>query len=328
MGRWHAAAVARAGHAVAAIIDSDESRAAALAVRYPGSAAGTALAAVRDADVVHVCTPLGTHMPLAREALAMGAHVIVEKPLAETVKETRELLALAAANARLIIPVHQFLFQRGVQQAIGTMPALGRVLHIDFTACTAGAFGLSESEHARVAREILPHPLSLLARLVSPTLAGADWQVRYAGCGELRVHGELAGATLSILISTGGRPTTNILRLIGTRGTIQLDLFHGFAMVARGRATRAGKVLQPFLTSGGTFYAATRNLVWRAAAREPAYPGLRRLIAAFYAAAQSGTAAPISPDELLAVAIAAEHINSQASVARAADLYDRHKREP
>ena len=38
-------------------------------------------------DVVHICTPHDTHVPLALEALSHGAHVLLEKPVAHTIEE-------------------------------------------------------------------------------------------------------------------------------------------------------------------------------------------------------------------------------------------------
>jgi len=313
MGRWHAHAVARLGHSVAAVVDPDRSRAAALASQYDNCVPATALATAPAVDVVHVCTPLGSHVDVAREAIARGAHVIVEKPFAETATETALVLRLAQSSGRLVAPVHQFLFQRGIGESQRALPAIGVPLHVDFVACTAGASHLAVAEQDRIAMEIVPHPLSLIARLVSPKLADVEWQVRHTAPGELRVQGALLETTIAILISTRGRPTTNMLRLIGAGGTVHVDLYHGFATLTRGRATRAGKVLQPFLGSGATFLRAAMNLARRGAAGEPAYPGLRDLIARFYAAVQSGGPAPISPDECLAVAQAMERIGAALS---------------
>lgn len=44
---------------------------------------------------VHVCTPNFLHFPMVKDALLAGKHVVCEKPLATTVKEARELVALA-----------------------------------------------------------------------------------------------------------------------------------------------------------------------------------------------------------------------------------------
>ncbi|MEI2278295.1 Gfo/Idh/MocA family oxidoreductase [Paenarthrobacter ilicis] len=61
-----------------------------------------------DIDIVDICAPGWMHAEIALEALAAGKHVLVEKPLANTLEEA-ELMADAAASARA----------RGVQSMIG-----------------------------------------------------------------------------------------------------------------------------------------------------------------------------------------------------------------
>lgn len=56
------------------------------------------------ADAVSIATPTSLHHAVAREFLAAGAHVLVEKPITTTVAEARELIALAAAR-RLVLQV-------------------------------------------------------------------------------------------------------------------------------------------------------------------------------------------------------------------------------
>ena len=46
-------------------------------------------------DVIHILTPPSSHCPLALEALRLGCHVFVEKPMAETLEECDLMIALA-----------------------------------------------------------------------------------------------------------------------------------------------------------------------------------------------------------------------------------------
>jgi predicted dehydrogenase len=46
-------------------------------------------------DAVHVCTPNGLHFPMSKDALNAGKHVLCEKPLAISVDEGEQLVALA-----------------------------------------------------------------------------------------------------------------------------------------------------------------------------------------------------------------------------------------
>ena len=59
-----------------------------------------------DADAVLITSPVGTHVPLALEALEAGKHVLVEKPLANTVEEARRAAA-RAEELGLILQVSQ-----------------------------------------------------------------------------------------------------------------------------------------------------------------------------------------------------------------------------
>lgn len=54
-------------------------------------------------DLVYIATPPSLHYSQAKAALEAGKHVIVEKPLALTVAEAEELIALARKQDRLVI---------------------------------------------------------------------------------------------------------------------------------------------------------------------------------------------------------------------------------
>ena len=53
-----------------------------------------------DIDVVDICTPGHLHADIALAALEAGKHVLVEKPLANTLAEAEEMVAAADAAAR------------------------------------------------------------------------------------------------------------------------------------------------------------------------------------------------------------------------------------
>ena len=53
-------------------------------------------------DVVVLCTPMHTHLPLAEQALLHGAHVLLEKPPTPTLDEFHRLLAASEATGRAV----------------------------------------------------------------------------------------------------------------------------------------------------------------------------------------------------------------------------------
>ena len=292
MGRWHARELARAGGSLAAVADPDP-RAGA---RFPSL---TALLDATPVDVVHVCTPTDSHEALVGEALAAGAHVLVEKPLAPDAETTARLLEAAREAGRLLCPVHQYLFQPGVLRAPEALRRIGPLVQVDAIACSAGGQG---AELDQVALDILPHALAVLQRLLPGGLGEVSWSSERPRSGELRAYGQAGGAGVSVTVSMSGRPPRNELRAVCEGGTLELDFFHGFAHLERGGASRRYKAVRPFSLSLGRAARAGANLGRRAARREPAYPGLRTLIERFYEAARTDSEGPISADETMAVA--------------------------
>src|SRR3954471_6438012 len=49
-----------------------------------------------DLDVVYICTPHGSHLPMAVAALEAGKHVLAEKPVGVDADQARQLADLAA----------------------------------------------------------------------------------------------------------------------------------------------------------------------------------------------------------------------------------------
>jgi predicted dehydrogenase len=293
MGKWHANAATRAGASVRWVVDRDVARASALAARVGAAAMASVEELFRRTtpDAVHICTPLQTHFELARHALAGGAHAIVEKPLAPALADTQELLALAKRGGRVLAPVHQMLFQRGISQIRRHVPT-GDVIAFRSIACSAGgeAGGL---ERDAVAMEILPHHLALAADLTGRRMAEARWCAFRSAPGELYVAGDVAGIHVSTVISLAARPTRNEVELLTRKATAHADLFHGFSWIDRRPATRTQKAWHPFANGFHALYGASSNLVIRVGRFEQAYPGLRSLVTAFYAACSGRAEWPI-----------------------------------
>jgi predicted dehydrogenase len=314
MGRWHAHAVHRSGSRVVAIVDRDGERAAALASRVPGKPAivGDVGYAIREhrVNVVHVCTPVGAHESLAGAAIAGGAHVLVEKPLAADAATVERLHRLATEQGVLLCPVHQFLFQPGVLHASAQLASLGAVRQLDVVACSAGADGASDADRESVALDILPHGLALARRLLGSPFVASSWHVDQGPAGELRVTGSVGEASVMISISMRARPTENSLTIRCDRGTIRANLFHGYATIERGVPSQLEKLGRPFVGSALVLGAAAGNLVGRATRGEVAYPGLRELVRRFHHATTGQSATPIAVDESIDVARARDSIAS------------------
>ena len=94
----HFAAIADApGVQLVGVCDRNPGRASIAAERFgvPAFSDIADLLAEHHLDVVHVCTPHDEHEPVARVALQHGVHVLLEKPLAQSVAAGQQLVALA-----------------------------------------------------------------------------------------------------------------------------------------------------------------------------------------------------------------------------------------
>jgi len=83
-------------------------------------------------DVVDICTPNSQHYSIAREALEAGKHVVCEKPLATSVEEAQELVALAAQKGVRNCVCHNLRYYPMVQQLRRMREAgeLGEILSV------------------------------------------------------------------------------------------------------------------------------------------------------------------------------------------------------
>lgn len=314
MGRWHADAARRLGADVVAVADPDAEAARALGGEGRAYPDLDALLDALSPEAVHLCTPLGTHGALARQALGAGCHVLVEKPLAASAEETDALLDAAEAVDRLLCPVHQFPFQDGVREVHSRLGALGRLVRLDAVFCSAGADGPDTPGPDAVVADVLPHPISLIQSLLPGALAHAEWTTHHPAPGELLVATSLGDTLVTIRVSMNARPTEAVLRLGGTEGSAHVDLFHGYATTEAGDVSQRRKVTLPFERAVRQLSGAGANLARRAARREPAYPGLRRLISAFYAACDGRQPPPISARAIHEAATVRDALVAQAGL--------------
>jgi scyllo-inositol 2-dehydrogenase (NADP+) len=98
------------GLRLAAVVTSNEERAAAVRRTYPAAEvlgrADDMWGRADELDLVVVATSNESHVPLARTALEMGIGTVVDKPLAPTAAEARGLVELAMERGALLTVFH------------------------------------------------------------------------------------------------------------------------------------------------------------------------------------------------------------------------------
>jgi predicted dehydrogenase len=93
--------------------------------RAEAAVAGTGAAAIEDyrqlfgrVDAVTIAVPTVHHLEIAREFLARGVHVLVEKPMTPTLAEADELIAAARASGAILAVGHTERFNPAVDTAL------------------------------------------------------------------------------------------------------------------------------------------------------------------------------------------------------------------
>jgi predicted dehydrogenase len=122
--------------ALTGIADNHADRLCAYGWQYPSVALFTdwRAALATDCDAVAIATPTPTHFEVAAAALTAGKDVFVEKPLTHSTGQARELVALAAAQKRILMVGHLLLYQPAIAWirdyvAAGEIGALFSIRH-------------------------------------------------------------------------------------------------------------------------------------------------------------------------------------------------------
>jgi predicted dehydrogenase len=120
------------GLALSAIVTSDPTRGAEASAAYPGVriVPGAEQLWPLDLDLVVVASPNKSHVPLAAAALDAGCAVVVDKPLAVSSAEGRELVARAEAHGRAL-SVFQNRRWDGDFRTVAELVRTGRLGRVD-----------------------------------------------------------------------------------------------------------------------------------------------------------------------------------------------------
>lgn len=117
-GSAHARAAVAAGARVAAVVDPDGTRAAALAAEVGGTAyTGLGPALRESANLALVTSPPPLHLEHTLAVLRAGCHVILEKPIALSLPAAREIGTAAAAAGKQVHVCQQQRYTRAAEEA-------------------------------------------------------------------------------------------------------------------------------------------------------------------------------------------------------------------
>jgi predicted dehydrogenase len=118
LGRFHAQKYAQAaGCELVAVSDARQEARDKVAAEVGARSVADYRELLGAVDAVSVVTPTPAHFSIARDFLAAGAHVLVEKPISDTVAEARELIELAARSKRILQVGHLERFNAAILAA-------------------------------------------------------------------------------------------------------------------------------------------------------------------------------------------------------------------
>jgi len=155
------------GTALRLIVDADAGRLERVASNYPAAEAATEAESIwgrEDIDAVIIATPVRTHFELARAALQARKHVLVEKPMTQTVEEARELVRLAAENQRVLMVDHTYLYTGAVRKIKELIDSgeLGELYYVDSVRINLGLF----QHDVNVVWDLAPHDIAVIDHVI------------------------------------------------------------------------------------------------------------------------------------------------------------------
>jgi predicted dehydrogenase len=213
------------GPAFAGFFDARPERAEQVA-RELGVVAHPSLEALLEqVDAVTIVVPTPAHFAVAREVLGRGIHALIEKPIATTLDEADEMLALARANGALVQTGHVERFNRAIRAALPFVDA-PRFIESDRLA----PFNPRGADVA-VVLDLMIHDIDLVHTLVG----GRAAEVSAVGVPVLTPFVDIAnarltfdsGAVANITASRVSRERMRKLRIFQQSGYLSLDLGAG-----------------------------------------------------------------------------------------------------
>jgi predicted dehydrogenase len=169
IGSNHARIYAELAHAeFVAVFDIEPTRAAEIEAKYKAKAAGSLDEFAEMVDAASVATPTSAHFSVARDLLARGKHLLIEKPITENTADARELARLAAEK-RLVLQVGHVERFNPVLNALEQ-----RLTHPRFIEAHRLSPYPNRSTEIGVVLDLMIHDLEIILHLVNSTVENID----------------------------------------------------------------------------------------------------------------------------------------------------------
>lgn len=251
--------MAKAGHDVElfAIADPGPEARAAMAAAHGVEVVADWRDLLGKVDLVSVCSPALTHAAIVRAFLNAGAHVLVEKPIATTREDARELVTLAREAGRVLTVGHQerFVFARtGLLDVAATPKTI---------TCWRQGPWTGRGDDVSVVLDLMIHDLDLVHTLVPGQVA----EVTAQGVVEYGPHADEVHADLRFACGTMVRLETSRvatarrrgMRAVYADGVVEIDFLTRTIVNTTPRPLEALEIGDPLGESVAGFVAAARG---------------------------------------------------------------------
>lgn len=169
LGRFHAQKYAsERGCRLVAVADPRPEAREALAVELGTTAVADHRELLGKVDAVSVVTTTPAHFAIARDFLEAGAHVLVEKPITETVAQARELITIAARCGRILQVGHLERFNPAI------VAAESELTGARFIECQRLAPFKERGTDVNVVLDLMIHDIDIVQSIVGRPIESID----------------------------------------------------------------------------------------------------------------------------------------------------------
>lgn len=279
-------------------------------------------------DVVHITTPPGSHLGLARAAIDAGAHVYVEKPLTFRYEDSKALVEHAVANKKKLTIGYTYYFDPPALELreLRERGVLGDIVHVEafFGYGLGGPFGkvlMGDGRHwvhglpGKLLHNNIDHLLNKALEFIpdeAPRIVAMGNKLRPERFGDVRddfldeLRVMIAGekTTFYGTFTSHVKPVSHFVRVYGSKATAHAD-FHSRTVTLEPDGTlpsAIGRVVPAFQHGARYLAEGAKNVARFAKSEFHFFSGLNRLIRAYYESIRNDSPPPIPYSDILRIA--------------------------
>ena len=232
LGRFHAQKYSQlAGSQLVGVADARAEARDAVARELGCRAVADYRELLGEVDAVSVVTTTPGHFSIASDFLRAGAHVLVEKPITETVEQARELIAIAAAAGRILQVGHLERFNAAI---LAAEPWLSEPRFIE---CQRLAPYKQRGTDVDVVLDLMIHDIDIVQSIVGSDIVAVDAIGTSVFSGEIDIaNARLRFANGCVANTTASRvslKTERKMRVFRDDAYVSLDLQQKILTVIR-----------------------------------------------------------------------------------------------